>query len=214
MPTKSSKLKTQNSKFWKNLYNKFSKKTTNTFNFKLLTFNFWRSQMGFTLVEILVVIAIIGIIGAYIFVNFQSSKEEQKVQKELLQIQSTLKLAQSNASASVVCDDLGGGALWQVELNPSSETVKIGCLKEGEDLRPKKTYALETGVNMTFFCPGTGSSFSSIVTITYAPFSGLPAFAGGDTCGVAGLGVRFQSEKDSAIFKQFTISSGGAVQAK
>ena len=175
---------------------------------------------GFTLIELLVVMAIMAIIGIYILINFSDSREEQLLQKELLQLQSTLKLAQSNASASVFCNENEAGALWQVEVNPTAKTVNLSCFKKGdeEDKTSKKSYTLEPGVNASFSCPGSTSEFSSTVTVTvtYTPYSGLPKFSGADTCGtnLTGLSVILRSEQDETLFKQFTISTGGAVNAK
>lgn len=171
---------------------------------------------GFTLVEILVVMGVMAIIGVVVFANFRNGKEEQLLQKALSETQSVLKLAQSNASASVVCGNLGGGSYWQVQINPSLEKIILGCSKGEGEVQTQRVYDLEKGVNISFICPSSGSGFNSTVTIVYAAFSGLPKFINVDSCGVnfSGLGVKFQSEKDNTISKQFIISSGGAINAK
>lgn len=169
---------------------------------------------GFTLVEILIITGMMAIIGVIVFANFRSGKEEQILQKSLFETQSVLRLAQSNASASVVCDNLGGGSKWQVVINSSTDVIDLKCFKaeDGSDVKDKKTYTFDPGVDISLFCPGAGDVASTVV-ITYPPYSGLPKFEGSN-CEKGGLGVKLTSVKDNTIFKQFIISSGGAINAK
>lgn len=170
---------------------------------------------GFTLVEILVVIAMIAIISALVAVNFKGNREEQLLQRDLFKIQSTLKLAQANASSSVVCGDLGGGANWEVGIDPGERRITVNCLK-GEDTVEERNYLLEEGVNISFTCSQTTTNITNKVFITYSQLSGVPTFSGLEHCSgnFSGLVVKLESEKDENIKKEFTISSGGAINAK
>lgn len=170
---------------------------------------------GFTLVELLIVITIIAIISAFVAVNFKGNREEQALQREQLKLQSILKLAQTNASSSTLCSDLGGGASWKLAMDPLQEKITLSCQK-GEEVIEDRSYILEGGISMSFLCSQTSTSFASGVEITYTTLSGIPTFSGIEYCGqdFSGLVIKFESEKDSSLTKEFTISSGGAINAK
>ena len=98
---------------------------------------------GFTLIELLVVISITGILSTLTFVNFKSFAKEQQLNKSIGEIQTFLKLAQSNATSSTVCGS-SGGVSWTVRFNSDKITVDIIC---GLDLTkaPYKTLTLQNG---------------------------------------------------------------------
>lgn len=73
-----------------------------------------KAALGFTLVELLVVITIMAIIGAYAFSNLGSFGEDQKLKSAAQDVQSFLRLAQSNATSGLKCQ--GQSVLdWRID---------------------------------------------------------------------------------------------------
>lgn len=160
---------------------------------------------GFTLIELLVVISIMGILATFIFVNYKSSKSGQDLNKAASDIQSFLRLAQSNATSGVKCGTQGG-AFWGVRF----ETNKKLQLKCGQNIGVgswQKDLNLE-GVQAVYeevFC-----SISSPLTVVYAPLDGKVTFSGSDCSKVV---INLTATKDNTT-KCFTIERGGAVDVQ
>lgn len=83
-----------------------------------------RSQ-GFTLIEILVVISIISILAVVGFVNFKDSVSDQKTSKAIGEIQTLLRLAQSNATSSTICNGQGATS-WSLKFS-NQTTLELRC---------------------------------------------------------------------------------------
>lgn len=82
-------------------------------------------SVGFTLVELLVVMAILGIVGVYSFSNFASYGEDQSLKNTLLDIQGILRQAQTNAKSNVVCGTQYG-VVWKTEF-PNTTELRLIC---------------------------------------------------------------------------------------
>lgn len=82
-------------------------------------------QNAFTLVELLVVITILGIIGAYTISNYRSFGEEQKLKSAALDIQSLLRQAQINATTGVKCNNSPAKG-WRVYFT-STTALDLQC---------------------------------------------------------------------------------------
>ena len=96
-----------------------------------------RSAQGFTLIELLVVISIISILGVMGFVNFKDFSTDQVALKGVGQIQSLLRLAQTNATSFTVCNGITATA-WYLNF-PNSNTIQLNCNPGGT----VKTYTLQ-----------------------------------------------------------------------
>mgnify|MGYP001570393819 CR=1 FL=1 len=85
------------------------------------------ARLGFTLIELLVVIAIMAITGIFTLANFRSFGAEQNFKSAALDVQSLLRLAQTNATSGVKCQSSDTNALgWRVEYTPST-TFNLQC---------------------------------------------------------------------------------------
>lgn len=82
---------------------------------------------GFTLVELMVVIAIMAVIGAYTLSNYRSFGEDQNLKNAVLDIQSQLRAAQTSATANAICNNNQSGATWQLVYNTDKTTVNLYC---------------------------------------------------------------------------------------
>lgn len=165
-------------------------------------------KSGFTLIELLVVISIMGILATFIFINYKNSSSDRDLNKGVSNIQSFLRLAQSNATTGVVCEGLGG-AYWGVSLG--SDKIKLAC---GQDTainfnNPKKVADLEdVKVDSIggFSCPPVLP-----LNVVYAPLNAKLTFTGYDNC--TKPTINLTSNKDSST-KSFTIEKGGAVDVE
>ena len=99
---------------------KFSKKTTKTFHFKLLTFNF---TSGFTLIEVLVAMGIATVTGVLLLVIIVNStglftQQSSKVQMGLNINDALLQVRSSIKDASIVADQyISGGTTYTTGSN-------------------------------------------------------------------------------------------------
>lgn len=84
---------------------------------------------GFSLIEVLVAIAILGIVVALAMPNVKKFTEDQEAVNIASDIANTLKTAQSNAQSGVVCPDSAETIdNWAVVVNsPSSYQLNANC---------------------------------------------------------------------------------------
>lgn len=77
-------------------------------------------QKGFTLVELLVVMAVMAIVGVVVFVNIETVSQDQVLNKALDDVQSLSRVAQSNATSGLMCYPGRPTLSWIMEF-PSSD---------------------------------------------------------------------------------------------
>lgn len=159
---------------------------------------------GFTLVELLVVMSIIALLGIFGFANFKRLAQSQVVNKAVIQVQTALREAQSNATAGVLC-----AGTWSVKLNTTGVDLKCDSTK---------TYVLENAQISSITC-SSGTSLTLPVTISFTPLSGLLSFSGTsgtDVClsSTPSLIVKLVNVKDSSLFKTVTINKGGGISVQ
>lgn len=164
-------------------------------------------KSGFTLIELLVVISIMGILATFIFINYKSSKSDQDLNKAASDIQTLLRLAQSNATTGVVCEG-AGGAYWGVHFI-SNIKLELKCgndIIEIDNWHREKDLDLE-GVEAKY---DEQCSISPTLSVVYAPLDGKVTFSE-STC--SKVVINLTATKDNTT-KSFTIEKGGAVDAQ
>ena len=178
--------------------------------------DFMRSR-GYTLVELLVVVSVMALIGVVAFVNFKDFSQDQFLNKAAGQIQSFLRLAQSNATSSNLCGTLGGVS-WTVRFNSDKSTADIIC---DSDLTkpPYKTLALQN-VKIDSITATVCTALTLPVMVTYTALSGIPTMAdssGGtnSTCLISSQSITINliNTKNNTL-KSFSISKGGAIDVQ
>lgn len=101
---------------------------------------------GYTLIELLVVISIIAILAVAGFVNFKSFSQSKVTEKAAGQMQTILRLAQSNATSSTLCPDPGvsdqGAKAWHLVM-ASNTTINLTCDTATTTDYLHKSYTLE-----------------------------------------------------------------------
>ncbi|MBI2337877.1 prepilin-type N-terminal cleavage/methylation domain-containing protein [Candidatus Daviesbacteria bacterium] len=134
------------------------------------------NSKGFTLVELLVVITIMGIIGAFVVANYRSFGENQSLKSDVLNIQNIFRQAQTDASTNAQCDNTGStgySATWQLDFYPGF--VYLKCKRPASQPTLKKTLTLADGIEIQSssggLCPISSDSFAGL-TIKFAPLTG------------------------------------------
>lgn len=165
------------------------------------------NSKGFTLIELLIVITILGILATSVFLNYKSSSSDRQLDKAISEIQSFLRLAQSNAAAGVRCNGVGG-AYWGVYFESDTQ-LKLGCGLN--DIGSIQKSLLLTDVSV-YYQSNLPCTVSSPILVIYAPLTTtarITPFSG--TCSKATIILTdFENEQQ----KSFTIEKGGAVDVE
>ncbi len=140
---------------------------------------------GYTLIELLVVISIIGILSVVAFVNIKEFSSSQALKKAAGEVQSFLRLAQSNASSSTLCNGVGG-VPWTVTIN--TNTVVITCNID----TPYKTLTLQSGITI-----------SPQFSVIYSALKGVPDSS-----------VTITLDNGKGETKTVILTSGGAINVQ
>lgn len=170
---------------------------------------------GYTLVELLVVLVIIAIISLIGFINYKSFAADQIIQKAVGVVQSTIRLAQSNATASVLCNT-NASSSWAVKLDSGSIDLSCRQTDQTTDLL-QKTYLLENAQIDKLKCGGRDLEFGPPVTLTYLTGAGTLTFSGSDSClpNAPSLQITIKNIQNPNVSpRPFTISKGGAIDVK
>lgn len=161
------------------------------------------SSAGYTLIELLVVITIMAILALIGFFNLNNFSKSQITVKAVGQVQSLLRLAQSNATSSTNCNNQGATS-WSVVADATN--LKLRC-NPGDYLH--RTYTLENsrieGIQYLSFP----------ATFTYAIGSGALSIGGcsGSCATAASITFTIKNLINNEL-KSFNLSKGGAVNAR
>lgn len=171
-----------------------------------------RSRRGYTLIELLVVISIIAILAVLGFVNFKNFATDQITVKAQGQVQTLLRLAQSNATSSTLCNGQGG-VPWSLIFN-NATSINLAC---GSANSVQKTYTLEN-VQVAI----TGDSNCSIgfpATISYSSRIGTQSLSssGATNACLQSSAITFtvsNIRNPNASPRLFKVSKGGAIDVE
>lgn len=181
-------------------------------------------KTGFTLIEILVVISILAIVGIMSFANFGSLKQDQALKSAASDLQSLVRLAQSNATSRLQCgSDTVSGANWILEFKSDQKTISLAC-QVLSDLPPSPTPTPIFDRNLIFLnniivdsvnsCPDIPGS--NPLTITYSPLHGNVTFDDAShvpPC-VNSATIRIVLKDSDGQTKTVIINKGGSVDVQ
>lgn len=175
-----------------------------------------RPVRGFTLIELMVVISIIAILGLIGFVNFRDFSADQVAIKAVGQIQTYLRLTQSNATTSTLCKKADGtfegGVSWSLVFKPDQTSIDLIC---GTTNSVQKTYLLDNAKIDTIVGSSCGVSSTIPLTLTYSSGVGVLTFTSSSASGTC-LGsdtwtFTVKNTLNTSKTKIFKISKGGAI---
>lgn len=159
----------------------------------MLRLNYMR---GFTLVELLVVITIMGILGILGFIYNRTFQATQVLNEGVSGVQNILRAAQSNATAGVKCQGLGG-ATWVVTFE-NTTTFNLKC-KVGTSAFTQKSYSLPTNIQVQ----------SVPCSVNFSPLYGTVSFEPSSASCI----IRITNTKTGES-KDVTVTRGGAIDAE
>lgn len=138
-----------------------------------------RKLVGFTLIELLVAIGIISMLVVFAYATVGSLQDDQLLKQSSTDIISLLRLAQSNATARLICKDASGipheGASWMVVFNTGAKTIDLKC---SDNTSPIKTLSLPTGIQIDGIATTPLCATPNLpVTFTFMPLSGSVSFS-------------------------------------
>jgi len=171
------------------------------------------SALGYTLIELLLVLSITSIIGIIGYVNYKDFSSDQIVIKAVSDVQSVLRLAQSNATSSTLCSNGQYIGPWSLVFNQTSIYLTCGLANQVQ-----KIYNLENAqINSILGSSCLEENSSLPFTVQYSNLDGGLDFpsAGSDTCkGSLSWTFTLTNTIDTSKLKSFTISRGGAIDVE
>lgn len=175
-----------------------------------------KSAHGFTLVELLVVLAIMAIVGVFTLANYKSFGEDQNLKSAVLDIQSLLKQSQANASTGASCSGQYNDVRWCVEF-ANDKTINLRC---STALNACSTAAIQKSVQLgisnyiniginSVSGMGTGctSGLSFPFTVNFPKLKGDIGFG---VANCASLRITLKNDKTGSS-KDLTIEQGGRI---
>lgn len=130
-------------------------------------------KKGFTLIELMVVIAIIAILVVIAIPSYNSYSNDQKLNEAVSQLQTILRQAQNNAQTGTICkigSNTYTASSWIVILNSDQYSFTPAC--SGAPLTPtpsSQQYPLPSGVIISSVRIVNLPNFSDINACTVAP---------------------------------------------
>ena len=183
-------------------------------------------NLGFSMVELLVVVVIMGILGTITFSSFSSFGEDQKTKAGTAGVQSLLKTAQANASSGISCPpgSANFGANWWVEFQTDRQNALLKCQVGSGTIQTVTTYLLTQTVQIDSIIGGSSCNSSiisgSATSVVKAIFNSVTATitfqdGGGVVCipNSQYLTVSFKNTRigDTRLVK---IDKGGSISAQ
>lgn len=171
---------------------------------------------GFTLVELLVVIAVIALTGLIATVNFRYFSQVHVVEQRMRDVQSFIQNARASATTSSRCA-ASGGASWIVLFLNDKKTINLKCQIGSSPPLLVKILELKDNIEVSSIIGSSPCGPSPLfplgeVSATFAPLSGSVSFSGVDSClqNSQAITVTFKNLKNNSE-KSLSINRSGNV---
>lgn len=178
---------------------------------------------GYTIVELIIVIAVMVIIGVVAIANYGAFGKDQALQRGVSDIQSFIRTAQTNATARVPCpptssSDTDAGASWKIKFNTDGVTLSMFCQlgSSGPEIDLSGTankYKYTLGNNVSVYRLNTDNincAPSQSYVITFAPLYGDVTFTDGGCAASPNLLIILRNSSTGST-KNLVIDKGGSV---
>ena len=160
------------------------------------------NKNGFTLVELLVVIALIGVVSGIGLLNLASTKGDQNLTTATADLQSLLRIAQNNATTGQLCGPTASAngvytnqAIdWRVtltNLTPLTFKMEPNCSDAPTSLYPTKTVTFPSSLSLPtppMTVTWCGSALNT--KVKFANISGVVSFG----CGNPSMDINLSAE--------------------
>lgn len=123
-------------------------------------------KSGFTVIEILVVISIVAIVGTVTLANFRSFGTSKELENASFDIQSILRVAQTNATTNLKCNNQAT-LNWITEFSADKKTINLKCQNSSGISGAIKTLSLGNNLQIINI-----STCSFPVSFNFAPLYG------------------------------------------
>ena len=175
---------------------------------------------GYTLIELMVAISIMAILGIIAFVNFKDFSQDQILNKAVGQVQTYLRLAQSNATSGLKCND-NPAESWMIEFETNQTDIKLKCKSASSADIEKQTLTLEGNVIVDSISGTTcvnATFHDSTMTVVYGNLYGKPSFilakGRSNECIADVSSITITLKRNSSTPKSLVINKGGAIRVQ
>lgn len=170
---------------------------------------------GYTLIELLIVISIIAVLSSVGFINYNKISADQVSVKAKGQIQSLLRLAQSNASSSTLCNGQGA-TFWYLDFSNNNIDIYLRCDTASAVPAYSRKYSLEGGAQIESIKGSSQCGETPITSVKYAASTGAFSFSASGVSPAClssdSLTFTIKNSKNSGTVSQsFKMSRGGAI---
>ncbi len=179
---------------------------------------------GFTMIELLIVMAIMATLTGVMIPNLRGYNTNQKLVEAASQVQSDIRLIQTNATSGVKCTS-STAATWYLQVDPNKPAAyKIGntCLTAAEASAETRTFSSGVTIKSIQYTTGVSTTTASLANCTRVSFSNIYSnlsFSNSNaTCSISNavdqVTITLSSSATGAITNQVVISKGGSVSVK
>lgn len=175
------------------------------------------SARGFTLIEILVVLAVVAILSVAGYINYRAFSHEQVIDDAVSRVQSMLRTAQANATTSLKCKQVGS-TKWIIAFQ-DTKTLELRCVRsDNGQIEPIKQESLTNNVEIESVSGPSCSATPSNTTVSFDTLSGKISFSDPIQTCIANLNELTVKIKhtlsENPLSKTVTVGKGGGINAQ
>lgn len=177
---------------------------------------------GWTLIELLVTIAIVGILSTIGFASSQSFSSEQKIDDAVNKVQSFIRVGQANATSSLKCGNSQSYS-WSIVFKTNRTDIDLNCKTSVDTF--VKTLPLPANITLNSITGDGGPTCTGTfplnnITITFDTLTGLVTFLDPGLSAACNaqtnnlvLTLTFAGS-ETVLTKTITVSKGGGIDAQ
>ncbi|OGE37503.1 hypothetical protein A3B45_01885 [Candidatus Daviesbacteria bacterium RIFCSPLOWO2_01_FULL_39_12] len=177
-------------------------------------------ERGYTLVELLVVIAIISLFGIGTLLQQNFSREDTALKKGAADLQSFIRLAQSNAQTATICQS-GSSSAWTIEPGNTRTVVDLKCdISDSNPPLTQQSLNFDPNIEILSITGNSNCDTSyplQMLDIRFPTLSGKPVFESpvNNVCVVSStfLNINLRNTKTGNT-STVTVDKGGMIDVR